>query len=103
MTVRTPAPAPPGVRGAQGGRVPFSPALVAALLGFFIVTFDAVVLNVALPTIQRDLGSSIAGVAFFALASLGCGLAPGLPVLVIARFVQGTAGPGRGPASSRGS
>ena len=126
MTVRTPAPAPPGVRGAQGGRVPFSPALVAALLGFFIVTFDAVVLNIALPTIQRDVGSSIAGlqwivdgytlmfaafllasgvlsdrvgarrafgtgVVFFALASLGCGLAPGLPVLVTARFVQGTA------------
>src|SRR3954465_11153861 len=35
--------------------------LVAALLGFFIVTLDAVVVNVALPTIRHDFGSGIAG------------------------------------------
>jgi EmrB/QacA subfamily drug resistance transporter len=31
------------------------------MLGFFIVTLDAVVVNVALPTIQRDLGSGLSG------------------------------------------
>jgi len=100
--------------------------LAAALLGFFIVTLDAVVVNVALPTVQRDLDSTIgglqwvvdgytlmfaaflltsgvlsdrigarrafaAGVIVFSLASLACGLAPNLALLVIARFVQGTA------------
>lgn len=100
--------------------------LAAALLGFFIVTLDAVVVNVALPTVQRDLGSSISGlqwvvdgytlmfaallltsgvmsdrlgarrafaggVVVFTLASLACGLAPSLALLVAARFVQGTA------------
>jgi EmrB/QacA subfamily drug resistance transporter len=100
--------------------------LGAALLGFFMVTLDAVVVNVALPTVQRDLGSSISGlqwvvdgytlmfaallltsgvlsdrvgarrafaggVLVFTLASLGCGLAAGLALLVVARFVQGSA------------
>src|SRR6516162_4462212 len=46
---------------AAGRSLRFNAALVAALLGFFIVTFDAVVVNVALPTIQRELGSSVAG------------------------------------------
>src|SRR3954452_8670560 len=36
-------------------------ALTAAVLGFFIVTFDAVVVNVALPSIRRDFGSGITG------------------------------------------
>ena len=36
-------------------------ALSAAVLGFFIVTFDAVVLNVSLPSIQADLGGGITG------------------------------------------
>ncbi|MEP6665876.1 MAG: DHA2 family efflux MFS transporter permease subunit [Nocardioidaceae bacterium] len=36
-------------------------ALAAAVLGFFIVTFDAVVLNVSLPSIRNDLGGGIAG------------------------------------------
>jgi MFS family permease len=100
--------------------------LTAALLGFFIVTLDAVVVNVALPTVQRDLGSGISGlqwvvdgytlmfaallltsgvladrigarrgfapgVIVFTLASLACGFAPDLALLVLARFVQGTA------------
>ncbi len=36
-------------------------ALLAALLGFFVVTFDAVVVNVALPSMRRDLGGGISG------------------------------------------
>jgi len=35
--------------------------LAAALLGFFIVVLDAVVVNVALPSIRRDLGGGITG------------------------------------------
>ena len=38
-----------------------SVALAAAVLGFFIVTFDAVVVNVALPSIRQDLGAGITG------------------------------------------
>lgn len=37
------------------------PALAAAVLGFFVVTLDAVVVNVALPSIRRDLGGGITG------------------------------------------
>ncbi len=36
-------------------------ALAAAVLGFFVVTLDAVVVNVALPTIRADLGGDVAG------------------------------------------
>ena len=36
-------------------------ALAAAVLGFLIVTFDAVVLNVSLPSIRTDLGGGITG------------------------------------------
>ena len=36
-------------------------ALAASVLGFFIVTFDAVVLNVSLPSIRADLGGGITG------------------------------------------
>ncbi|WP_432876874.1 MFS transporter [Kribbella sp. CA-245084] len=36
-------------------------ALAAAVLGFFVVTLDAVVVNVALPTIRTDLGGGVAG------------------------------------------
>lgn len=35
--------------------------LTAALLGFFVITFDAVVVNVALLSIQHDLGGGMAG------------------------------------------
>jgi DHA2 family methylenomycin A resistance protein-like MFS transporter len=100
--------------------------LAAAVLGFFVITFDAVVVNVALPSIRRDLGAGItglqwvvdgytlmfaalllwagafadrvgarrafaAGIAAFVVASTVCGLAPSLPALVAARFVQGSA------------
>jgi EmrB/QacA subfamily drug resistance transporter len=36
--------------------------LVAALLGFFLVTLDAVIVNVALPEIRADLGGGIKGI-----------------------------------------
>jgi MFS transporter, DHA2 family, methylenomycin A resistance protein len=35
--------------------------LVTALLGFFVVTLDAVIVNVALPPIRADLGGGIRG------------------------------------------
>src|ERR671932_47725 len=37
------------------------PALVVAVLGFFVVTLDALVVNVALPAIGSDLGGGITG------------------------------------------
>ena len=113
---------------AASAATPPSPraTLAAAMLGFFIVTLDAVVVNVALPTVARDLGSGISGlqwvvdgytlmfaalllsagalsdrvgarrafaggVVVFSLASLACGLAANLALLVVARFAQGTA------------
>jgi EmrB/QacA subfamily drug resistance transporter len=36
-------------------------ALAAAVLGFFVVTLDAVVVNVTLPTIRADLGGGVTG------------------------------------------
>lgn len=103
-----------------------NPALVAALLGFFMITLDAVIVNVALPTIARDLGGGMTGLQWtvdgytlmfaalllstgvlsdrlgarsafgggltvFVIASLACGLAPSLGILVFARFIQGAA------------
>src|SRR5438309_5703222 len=99
-------------------------ALAAALLGFFVVTLDALVVSVALPSISRDLGGGItglqwvvdsytlmfaalllasgaladrvgadrafaAGIALFVAASVACGLAPTLEVLILGRFIQG--------------
>ncbi len=103
-----------------------NPTLVAAMLGFFVVTLDVVIVNVALPAIGRDLGGGMTGLQWivdgytlmfaalllsagvlsdrvgarrafagglivFVAASMACGLAPGLGVLVGARFIQGTA------------
>src|SRR6266699_1968067 len=36
-------------------------ALAAAVLGFFVITLDAVIVNVALPSIRADLGGGITG------------------------------------------
>jgi len=109
----------------RAGAVPGSRfALGAALLGFFVITLDALIVSVALPSIGKDLGGGITGLQWvvdgytlmlaalllsagsisdrigakrafglgmvvFLLASAACGLAPSLPLLVIARFVQG--------------
>lgn len=37
------------------------PTLITALLGFFAITLDAAIVNVALPDIARDLGGGMAG------------------------------------------
>jgi MFS transporter, DHA2 family, methylenomycin A resistance protein len=37
------------------------PTLAASLLGFFVITLDAVVVNVALPSIGREFGAGITG------------------------------------------
>jgi MFS transporter, DHA2 family, methylenomycin A resistance protein len=108
--------------------------LAAALLGFFTITLDAVVVNVALPTIRQDLGGGVGGLQWvvdgyilmfaalllsagslsdrlgakralggglvaFVLASVACGVAPTLGLLVAARFVQGAAAAAMMPAS----
>jgi MFS family permease len=100
--------------------------LVAALLGFFVITLDAVVVNVALPSMDRELHAGVTGLQWivdgytlmfaalllysgalsdrigarrafaggviaFVVASIACGLAPTLALLVTARFVQGAA------------
>jgi MFS transporter, DHA2 family, methylenomycin A resistance protein len=109
-------------------------ALAAALLGFFMVTLDAVIVNVALPDIRHELAGGIsglqwvmdgytlmfavlllsagsladragarrafgAGMVAFVAASVACGLAPSLGVLVAARLVQGCAAAAMMPSS----
>jgi EmrB/QacA subfamily drug resistance transporter len=108
--------------------------LIAALLGFFCITLDAVVVNVTLPTIRRDLGGGVEGLQWvvdgytlmfaalllsagsfsdrvgakrafgggmvaFVVASVACGVAPTLGLLVAARFLQGAAAAALMPAS----
>ncbi|GAA1655906.1 MFS transporter [Actinoplanes couchii] len=98
--------------------------LAAAVLGFFVITLDATIVNVALPSVQSGLGGGItglqwvvdgytlmfaalllsagalsdrigakrafgAGLLIFVVASVICGIAPDLVVLVAARFLQG--------------
>lgn len=65
---------------------PGARVLAATILGSSMAFIDGSVVNVALPAVQRGFGS---GVALFAAASLACGLAPGVDVLVGARAVQG--------------
>ncbi len=101
--------------------------LAATVLGSSMAMLDATVVNVALPTIGKDLHTSLAGlqwtvtaytltlaglillggslgdrlgrrrifvtgVAWFAIASALCGLAPDIGVLVAARALQGIGG-----------
>jgi EmrB/QacA subfamily drug resistance transporter len=101
--------------------------LLATVLGSSMAMVDSTVVNVALPTIGRDLGASLGalqwtvnaymvtlaglillggalgdrfgrrrifvlGVAWFATASLVCGLAPNTAVLIGARALQGVGG-----------
>ncbi|WP_073497518.1 MFS transporter [Actinacidiphila paucisporea] len=121
LTARTGQLPSPTRDAAPAGRT-----LAAALLGFFLITLDASVVNVALPAIGGDLHGGLSalqwvvdgytlafaalmlstgalsdrigagraftgGVAVFAAASLACGAAPGLGVLISARVVQGVA------------
>jgi DHA2 family methylenomycin A resistance protein-like MFS transporter len=111
-----------------------SAALFAICLAYFMVILDSTIVNVALPALRDDLGSSVsglqwvvdgyllvlaallltggaladrlgarrvfqAGLGVFVVASLGCGLAPTIPVLVIARLVQGAGAALAVPAS----
>ncbi|MGF6770749.1 EmrB/QacA subfamily drug resistance transporter [Paraburkholderia sp. GAS199] len=99
-------------------------ALAATILGSSMAFIDGSVVNVALPSIQTELGASvaaiqwvvnayllflgalvlvggslgdrlgrrtvfIAGIGLFTLASVACGLAPGVGALIAARAVQG--------------
>jgi MFS transporter, DHA2 family, methylenomycin A resistance protein len=54
------AAAPRAPRAARARRAP-GWSLAAALLGFFMVTLDAVIVNVALPDIRRELASGMSG------------------------------------------
>ncbi|KHK99039.1 MFS transporter [Microbacterium mangrovi] len=108
--------------------------MVAATLVFFVITLDAVIVNVALPRIQTELGGGISGIqwvvdgytlmfaalllssgsltdrfgarqvlaggtALFVVASVACGLAPTLQVLIAARIAQGVAAAAMMPSS----
>jgi hypothetical protein len=55
------AAAQPAADGTAGPRGQPRAALAAAALGFFAITLDALVVNVALPAIRNDLGGGITG------------------------------------------
>ena len=121
-----------GGAGASGAAAPAvgvagTWVIVATILGSSMSFIDGTVVNVALPTIQRELGASAAdvqwvvqsyaiflaalilvggslgdrlgrrrifsmGIVVFTAASVICGLAPNILVLIIARGVQGIGG-----------
>jgi EmrB/QacA subfamily drug resistance transporter len=120
------------VQAKQAGSLRYASAqgrwvLLATVLGSSVVMLDGTVVNVALPSIGRDLHAGIDGLQWtisgylltlsalillggalgdrfgrrrvfvigaiwFAAASLLCGLAPNLPLLVAARVLQGVGG-----------
>ncbi|MFK0159471.1 MFS transporter [Streptomyces sp. NPDC090499] len=55
------AASPPTTHGAGHRRAAPAFALAAALLGFFVITFDTSVVNVALPAVHSDLGGGMSG------------------------------------------
>jgi EmrB/QacA subfamily drug resistance transporter len=57
LLVATPQP----ISNRMRGRSRSGFALAAAVLGFFVITLDAVVVNVALPSIRGELGGGITG------------------------------------------
>ena len=62
MTVlATSAPAEPEARAVRGARPDPRAALAASVIGFFVVTLDATVVNVALPSIRADLSGGLTG------------------------------------------
>ena len=109
-------------------------ALLVICAGYFLVILDAMVVNVALPSIGHDLHGGVSGLQWtvdaytlsfagllltggalaerlggrpvfaggtvlFALASVACGLAPSMGVLIAARFVQGAGAAALVPSS----
>ena len=86
-------------------------ALIAALLGFFIVMLDTTVVNVALARIGRDLGAPVTSLqwvvdayalTFAALqlsAGAACALAPAGGALIAFRALQGVGAAAIVPAS----
>ncbi|MEU8686884.1 MFS transporter [Streptomyces sp. NPDC048665] len=57
----TPARRDPVEEVSQRGNGSPTAALTAAVVGFFVITLDALVVNVALPTIRDDLGGGVTG------------------------------------------
>jgi EmrB/QacA subfamily drug resistance transporter len=78
-------------------------ALYVLCVGMLMIVLDATIVNVALPSIQDDLGFSqsslawvvnayLVGLAVFTTASLICGLSQSQGMLIAARFAQGAGG-----------
>ncbi|HEU5441593.1 MAG TPA: MFS transporter [Ktedonobacterales bacterium] len=125
-------PCDEGVIAARPAVAPCTPSaagwvLAATILGSSMSFIDGTVVNVALPSIQRDFGAPAdtvqwvieayslflaalilvggalgdrlgrrrifaAGIALFTLASVICGIAPNMLVLIVARALQGVGG-----------
>ena len=101
--------------------------LIATILGSSLSFIDGTAVNVALPSLQRDFGATVAdvqwvieayalflaalilvggslgdrlgrrriysiGIIVFTLASIGCGIAPSVQVLIFSRALQGVGG-----------
>ncbi len=120
----------PGLSDVEHGGSPAAigrMVLLATILGSSMAFIDGTVVNIALPTLQRDFNATAAGVQWvvqayslllaalilvggslgdrygrrqiftvsvvlFTIASVACGAAPNLAVLIVARSLQGIAG-----------